>query len=235
MTFPNLDWFTTLVVTWIIAPLIMVSLYFAFPSIPFPIHFLLGSICGWLTAWAISKRRQKQVNNALLGKYDMAHSIGLLISALDFYWDKNAQEAAKVSLCHLLPRLQASDAGSLSEYQRNRLRQALMEYENIELLTAILKAFQQWGNSRDLACVERFANNRRQLVTNKNVQAALQSTLPQLRARAEQERQAHFLLRPTNHDDPANTLVRPVDGTCEAPAYSLLRPSELGEDDKSSK
>jgi hypothetical protein len=214
----------------------MASLYFAFPSIPLPIGFLLGIICGWLIAWAISKHRQKQVDNALLGKQDVTHSIGSLINALDFYWDKNAQKVAKASLIHLLPRVQADDARSLSDYQRNRLRQALIECDNVKLIVAILEAFRRWGDGRDLACVEQFSNSRKQLVTNKVVQVALHSTLSELRERMEQECQTRLLLRPMNHyDDPANTLVRPADGTSEAPTHLLLRPSEPGEDEKSSK
>lgn len=204
--------------------------FFVFPSVPYPIHGFLGIICGLLTAWAIRKRRQKRVEDALT-KHEGMHTVGPLIEALDFYWDKNAQEVAAASLLRLLPCMQYSDANSLNASQRNSLRQALMDSENINLIVAILEAFQRWGDSQDLAYVEQLADGQGRPATDKRVQVAAQAILPSLRERTERERQAQLLLRPSRSGEPADTLVRPADSVSEASPHTLLRPSAPGEEE----
>jgi HEAT repeat protein len=184
----------------------------------------IGSFSGVFGAFAsMAAFSQLQKNAAkALANYDDIRVVGALTEALESQ-DKNVIAVAEQKLIQLLPRLRASDAGLLNEEQRKILNKTLPNRKKPGLAIAILKAYEQVGDEKALAVVEKIANGEGRAAPG--VKEAARVCLPALQKRAENERAARTLLRPSAApDDPSGILLRPAQGVGETDPGLLLRP-----------
>ena len=161
-----------------------------------------------------------------IARFDDVRAVGPLAEAL-WFKDKYVTSAASTALIRLLPRLQASDACLLSPRQRSCLNKALRE-RNPSLTLAILKAWEQVGDSAAIADVESIAEGRGEGGQFPKVVRAAKDCLPFLRQSAERVQAASQLLRPANDSSvPSDNLLRPVlPHTSPEPSEQLLRPTD---------
>jgi hypothetical protein len=98
------------------------------------------------------------------------------------------------------------------------------DYYGAEFMVAVLKALEQRGSSRILPCIEHLANEKPRSAAQQRVRAAAQACLPSLLKRAERERLAETLLRPTaTPATPVDDLLRPAQDAAEIAPQELLR------------
>jgi hypothetical protein len=156
--------------------------------------------------------------------------------------DKDTRAVARPALLKLLPLMQASNAGLLTDDGMNALV-SLLNRNDPALLLNILKALEQVGDERALPAVEKLAAAHvppgdlgaiirgewdawihSSNVSWEDVREAAHECLPYLQAKAEQKRNSETLLRAAQ--DPIalqQTLLRPAAST-ESPEDQLLRP-----------
>jgi hypothetical protein len=204
--------------------------------------FCMGFVSIFLLAYLISpvrKRWHSTVQN--LASCEDPQVIGSLIDTLgmsdpsrksrfrDRFLDET-QAMARAALVRLLPRLQAGDADLLNKEQRNTLHQILaceLPYvwrEDAALNVAILKAFAQIGDQRELTLVEGIVVGRGK-PHHILVREAAQACLPQLKQRIQQQAQASQLLRPAeDNETQADTLLRPTQEKKDTRRQELLHP-----------
>lgn len=199
--------------------------YGKFPSALFNFFTYCSGIFGAAAASQVQKNAATR-----LAQFDDKRAVGPLAEALTFE-DKNVQAVARDALTRLLPRLNASDAPLLNEEQRNELNKALKTRQrHDDFLIAILKAYEQIGDSKALPFVESLAKGEGRAEKSLPVREAAIACLPALRERAERERAAQTLLRPaTSPDNPSEFLLRPAQGASEVDPDTLLRPSSAEE------
>ena len=125
----------------------------------------------------------------------------------------------------LLPRLHASDFHLLNDIQRGLLRRALLG-DDKPLTIAILKAWEQIGDGRDLPFVEKICSFDRE------VMEAAKACLPFLLVRTEQQKVSRTLLRPAKMSTTSDMLLRPATGQARMEEQEdLLRAgSAIGEE-----
>jgi hypothetical protein len=141
---------------------------------------------------------------------------------------KAPEEDAPTRVARLMKHLNGSDY-----FRRLRAEQTIAEmsyywedYYGADFMVAVLKALERHGNSRILPCIEHLANEKPRSVAQQRVQAAAQACLPSLLERAERERLAETLLRPTARPGtPADNLLRPAQDDAEIAPRELLRPA----------
>ncbi|HLK56913.1 MAG TPA: hypothetical protein VKU00_10125 [Chthonomonadaceae bacterium] len=199
-----------------------VVLTLLFPGITIPILMLRPS------------RKAKRAAQQLSSRNDLS-GIGGLIETL--YFSDQREGPAIETLIALLPRLQASDSDLLTERHHAVLRGTLSSLPHVtgnlftrlsrrkeihaRLQVAILKAFEQVGDSKALPVVAALAES----AAHPQVRAAAVECLPFLQMRQEQERASQTLLRASsasatepdmllraaheNHDQDPNEMVRP--------------------------
>jgi hypothetical protein len=189
------------------------------------------------------RQRRRDMAAKLIEQSDV-RSIGPLVDALHLD-DGMTREVAIEALTGLLPRLKASDAALLNDAQRAKLCQILsLPVENpfykdfrdlfrpannraVAFRVAILRAFEQVGDSKALAVVERLAKREAKTEGEKRIQEAAEACLPALQYRAEQERSSQTLLRAAMPSSAASeTLLRAAAGTQDTAPEQLLRASE---------
>ncbi len=100
--------------------------------------------------------RQQQIAAMALSQCDDVRAIGPLSEALEFQ-ERDIRPLASRALIRLLPRLQASDASLLSAAQRSCLNRALTG-SNVALTLAILKAWEQVGDTAAIPAVQNLAD-----------------------------------------------------------------------------
>jgi len=184
----------------------------------------LGSFNGLMAAGAAVSQRQKAAS-VRLALFDNVRVVGPLADALG-YQDKWVQPIAAKKLTKLLPQMKASDAALLGPEQRAALNKALRG-KNIELILAILKAWEQVGDTKAIEEVEKLAAGRGHGGRNPKVVAAAQECLPFLRQSAERLQVGSQLLRPSDGNlTPSDVLLRPsIPHAPTEPADQLLRPT----------
>jgi hypothetical protein len=141
---------------------------------------------------------------------------------------KAPEEDAQTRVARLIQNLHGSDY-----FRRLRAEQTIAEmsyywedYYGAEFMVAVLQALEQHGSSRILPCIEHLANEKPRSAAQQRVRAAAQACLPSLLERAERERLAETLLRPTaTPEPPADNLLRPAQDTAEIAPHELLRPT----------
>jgi hypothetical protein len=166
-----------------------------------------------------AKQRYKTAMQSLMKSEDL-RVVGPLTEALS---TSDTRSIAASALCRLLPRLQFGDAHLLNEKQRRSLYREL-EGTDTDLILAILKAFEQVGDSKDLPYVERLAQAAAERPTGGRLLAEAQHCLLFLKARAEHEHTRQTLLRAASASDtPPDVLLRPASSTPETEPQQLLR------------
>jgi hypothetical protein len=157
-----------------------------------------------------------------LAKEPDKRAVGHFVEALDF-GDKDVAKEAAEALIVILPQLRESDSHLLNDEQRSILYKQIRGGDT-KLILAILKALDQIGDEKALVFVEERASGANRRGDVRQIQEAAEACLPVLRARVEQERAAHTLLRATEAVEPDSAvLLRPAGGAGE-PSTDLLRP-----------
>lgn len=176
------------------------------------------------------------------------HAVGPLLDTLDLTRNQTNKTVIQ-ALLRLLPCMKATDVQLLTAGQRQRMSKALrhciaclalMEYDrdfDVSFALAILKAFEQIGDKREVELVRMYAqgqfgpnvkikNGRPASVDLRWIQEAAQACLPFLQERIELERAAKTLLRAS--DSPKTgpqALLRPAMEAPKAAPEELLRAS----------
>jgi hypothetical protein len=194
------------------------------------------SFTGVFGGMAAASKPHKEAASKLAQTDDL-RAVGPLVDSWDIE-DKHVREVVEPALIRLLPQMKASDAGLLNAEQRDRLNR-ILKYKHIRrnrwtrhaaLVVAILRAYQQVGDSKALQAVQRLADGEGFGAREQGIREAAEACLPFLRLRAEQELAAGTLLRAAAASDtPSNVLLRPAQGVGSTPPQQLLRPSEPSE------
>lgn len=166
----------------------------------------------------------------LAEKYgDDVRIVGPLAEALEM-GDKNLKATAEEALIQQLPRLQASDAHLLDDDQRAILRRAV-KGENRILVLAILKAWEQVGDSKAIPEVEQLVAGGYKVGNNAEIQAAAKDCLSHLRILAEQERASQLLVRAAESPtDASHILLRPAHDVGDNSPDRLVRPIDASDE-----
>ncbi|MCW3053347.1 MAG: hypothetical protein JWN14_2517 [Chthonomonadales bacterium] len=185
----------------------------------------LGSYVSFIAMGAAATTQQKTAALAI-SRFDDVRAVGPLAEALEFK-DQQVVPMAEKALISLLPRLKASDAALLSPTQRHCLNRAL-KGKNTALTLAILKAWEQVGDTGAIAEVEKLAEGRGRAGRLPKVVEAAKECLPFLRQSAERQQVGSQLLRPADGNlTPSDVLLRAaMPHTSTDPADQLLRPTE---------
>lgn len=215
--------------------ILAVSAYFAIMAIitfyiwiqtgKFNAHLFNGiaSMSGMIGGFMAVSRAQKRATKEI-AKYEDVRAVGPLAEALEFQ-DKEIRREAEQALCLLLPQMRASDAPLLNGDQRKPLYRAL-KGKNVDLVRAILTAFEQVGDSQAIPSVQRLAHGEGILATNEEIQKAAKSCQGFLEDRAQQEQARQTLLRASNPTIGASdALLRPATETEQIDPDQLLRAS----------
>lgn len=202
-----------------------------------------GATAGLIYSLVKPRKRRRELA-AILAKQDDVRSIGTLIDIMNLE-DGKMSEIARDALIRLLPRLKASDALLLTDNQRMRLRSVLSlacerpgfnsigytfrraDDPDTEFRIAILKAFQQIGDTSALAVVTRLANKPAKTEAERRLQKAAQACLPALQEFVKEESNRKTLLRAAEaSDNTSETLLRAAAGASSTDPGQLLRPSQ---------
>jgi hypothetical protein len=181
-----------------------------------------------MMSWLLHAVFPYETKRALKGAAELEdiRLVGPLVELLKFE-DAGIKRLAGETLIKLLPRLNASDAGLLNAEQRALLCKALMARVNAESFRiAILKAFEQVGDSSCLAAVQRLADGEVVKEAEARVRDTARECVPFLQARLDQEKAAQSLLRPSAAGHCSETLLHPVTASPAEPALLLRATSE---------
>ncbi|MCW3051769.1 MAG: hypothetical protein JWN14_939 [Chthonomonadales bacterium] len=183
-----------------------------------------GSYIGLLSMGAAASQQQKSAV-AVMARFNDVRAVGPLAEALEFK-DKDMLPLTEQTLIRLLPMMKASDASLLSPDQRAYLNRALRG-KNSALILAILKAWEQVGDTKAIEEVEKLATGRGYGGHNPKIALAAQECLPYLRQSAERQQIGSQLLRPSDGNlTPSDVLLRPaMPHASTEPADQLLRPT----------
>lgn len=206
----------------------ILGLYLVLAICTHDMHLLatLGSYTSLLTIGTVATQRQKSASLSL-ARFNDVRAVGPLAEALHYHdRTRTLSPIAENALIELLPRMKASDAALLSPEQRQHLNRALRG-KNIDLILAILKAYEQVGDTGAIAEVEKLAAGRGSSGNNPRVVAAAQECLPALRQSAERQQAGAQLLRASDAGPASpDTLLRPaLPQASTDPADQLLRPT----------
>jgi hypothetical protein len=194
---------------------------------------LLGAVWAGATVAATQLYRvalsSKRV--AMLRKQAMQRDIkavGMFAEALSWP-ETDLQYEAASALTVLLPLLKANHAALLSTAQRECLHEVLTlknARTHADLIVAILKAFQQVGDTAAIPVVERLANARPFTAQERKIVAEAQECLPYLHLCAVNNSASHSLLRASSQGGAAaaDNLLRPAWENPEIRPEQLLRP-----------
>lgn len=196
---------------------------------------LIGSVSSMsgvvVSLMAISQAQKNAAKK--LAEFDDIRAVGFLVEAL-YYQDPGVREAAADRLTTLLPRLQASDAGLMTEEQRTALYKAITmpparraRSGDWAFVRAALRSLEQIGDERALPFVESLAGCTPRNAAQAEIVDAARECKPALLERIAQQRAAMSLLRPAHAPaSSGDTLLRATYGPGEADPALLLRPSE---------
>ena len=179
-----------------------------------------------LTAFASSfkSERHKQALATLTKANDVRY-IGTLAEALTLPAPE-MQALAGEALVRLLPHLQATDASLLNEQQRNALR-PLLKRKNKPLVLALLLAYEQVGDGRDLPAVQAILEGKGKVAKDPEVRAAAEACLPFLEINARRRQAQQTLLRAAEQPTVSpEELLRPAQSGSPSDPEQLLRSSD---------
>jgi hypothetical protein len=138
--------------------------------------------------------------------------------------DGQIRRLTQDALIRLLPQLRASHAASLNDEQHRCLNHTLGG-KNAEMSLAILSAYEQVGDGRDIAAVQRLAMSVRRKPRDLAIGQAAEQCLAYLLLRAETQRAAQTYLRAAcASDSPELALLRPSRPADKQDLEFLLRP-----------
>jgi hypothetical protein len=186
---------------------------------------LLSFISVFAGMAAASKVHKESVRK--LAKNPDIRGVGHFIDALEF-GDKEIKAEASESLQVLLPLLKASDNYLLTTEHRNLLYKQLKGNDS-KLILATLTSLEQIGDEKATHIVEWLAANPGMGGRSMEIAAKANEVLPSLRVRAEQEKAAHTLLRPTVTEEGDSALLLRPAGSTDSSEH-LLRPAEINGD-----
>jgi hypothetical protein len=201
---------------------------------PMQLALMLGGM------FAAAPRRYRRLLTGL-SRVDDIRAAGPLIDALDITrpWlmgaerpDIAVQNAAKVALTRILPRLTRSDAGQVSSGQQSVLSSKLYGGNSdldFDFLLAILHALEKVGDSEAMTAVAFWTRAYSQDEKVKLLRAAAIMCQKALQVRAVQEKKAGTLLRPAE-PEPPGVLLRAAAGVPTSEESTLVRPM-IGEAD----
>lgn len=185
------------------------------------LFFNPGAFGGIFVAMTAFSQKQKDATKAL-AQFDDIRGVVAFTEALDFN-DKEVTAIAEQKLIHLLPRLQASDSALLDAAHRAILNKKLL-IGNANLVLAILKAYQQVGDSTALANVETLSRGTKKWDEASDVVQAARTCLPFLQAHIAQIEAQQTLLRASAESSTApDILLRPAAPTQDTQSETLLR------------
>jgi hypothetical protein len=196
--------------------------------------FNVFSSTGGLFAVAAASQFQKS-GAGLVARFGDVRGVGVLAEALE-YGDFEVEREAKKALTSLLPQLKANQAELLNDQQRPCLHRAMLrEGQPEEFVFAILKAFEQVGDERDLLAVRRLRDRNEhdpdrayvsEISREARIARAAAAAILYIEQRIQASRASHTLLRPAaTPGDGEAVLLRPAQGG-ETPIDSLLRPTD---------
>jgi hypothetical protein len=194
-------------------------------------------ICIGMPVALLRPSRKARQAAGRLARLEDVSAIGGLVETLAFGHDSTGHAPAREALIRLLPQLKASDRDVLTEGQIALLRATLGTSPYVtgnlfsglsrrldahtRLQIAILKAFEQVGDSHSLPVISRLAKH----ASNPQVRAAAEECLPFVRARVDQARVSQTLLRAADASGTApDTLLRPAHGGHATVPAELVRP-----------
>jgi len=180
---------------------------------------LLGG--GVVRATRAATMRQKSAARALV-RFDMPAAAGPLAEALQID-DADLRHAAERALIRLLPRLRATDAPLLDDEQHACLNRALAG-RNAALSHAILKAWEQVGDDRDVPAVQSLAEGGGPSRNDDALRSAAWACLPSLHANADRRRTESTLLRACSAATGDDALLRPAEHSQSTDQTTLVRP-----------
>jgi hypothetical protein len=202
-----------------------ISGYIKYPSsimLPLAVCYGVAGMCAKLAErrWGRAAER--------MTVFDDLRAAGPLMEALDLR-DPAVVAAAEKALSRLLPRLQASDASSITETQRECLYRRLKSQNaqtGAEFLIAALRALEQIGDATALPYVEALKARTGTTAGANRVWEAATHCLTLLKARAEQKQWSDNLLRPSSGQEaPSDALLRPATSSPPTDPQHLLRSS----------
>lgn len=194
----------------------------------FPFGGMFGGLPLCIGALAIWKSNRNHTARAL-ACFEDVRTVGALAEAMD-YGDRVTRETAGCALCFLLPRMTANDASLLNEKHRVCLNH-ILDGKDANLMIAVLKAYEQVGDSRSLPSVRKLAAGQSALFRSGVVQEAACACLPFLEARAEQEKAGRSLLRPSAVGAvQSDALLRPTETAGRSDPHQLLRAGQSEEE-----
>lgn len=192
--------------------------------------FFGGLLLSWLD-YTLIERRVSPVLMALTAIQDV-RAVGALLDSLgEGYLSDPLLFGA---LRQLLPRFQATDTEVLTGEQRRKLARTLerclstsaTQAQDTAFGIAVLQAYAQIGDSRELPLVERLAKGRLGLNRGKLLQDAAQFCLSCIEARVAQEQFSTTLLRASSASlSGQDALLRPSQEIVETAPDQLLRAS----------
>lgn len=154
---------------------------------------------------------------------DDVHAIGPLLDLMEnsqemWEYDDPSRRAIKAALVRLLPRLQASDAGWMTDAQRAALARTLYYcthgkypwHYNPDLAVALLAALEQVGDSDALDYVRELAHMSASKPDRKRIRDAALSCVPFLQEREREKQAMQTLLRASQESIDPNVLMRPL-------------------------
>jgi len=181
--------------------------------------------------------RPKQFAVERLTRWHDVRAVGALVDIISLS-DAKSCALARDALLELLPRMRASDAHLLNTQHRENLRVVLLG-QDIALIQAMLNAYQQIGDERDIPAVEGLLSGREattrsrkdrsksKVADNPDVRDAALECLAFLQAKAQQSRISQTLLRAADQPGTVSAeLLRPVASTVSTDPQQLLRSSQ---------
>jgi hypothetical protein len=191
---------------------------------------ILASISIPITA-TYTRRRQRRAIKRLANLNDV-RAIGPLADVLSFT-DAESRAIARDALVEILPRLKATDSSRLDTQRRSNLG-IVLKGQDIPLMMALLKAYQQIGDERDLPFVERLLEDvsrggnpgRAYPSAVPQILQAVLDCLPFIEARTQYKQARQTLLRASGQPpETPNELLRPTVASKATDPQQLLRSS----------
>jgi hypothetical protein len=139
--------------------------------------------------------------------------------------DRQIRYVTENALVRLLPQLRADHGQQLNDEQHRYLNRVLPG-RNVELALAILNAYEQVGDHRDLLSVQTLAAGRGKSARRFEVREAARRCLPYLHKNAETLRAAQTYLRAAEASHEEESLLRIAEEARTVDPRLLLRPRD---------
>lgn len=182
-----------------------------------------------LTCWPVMRALRKatverQAAELAIGGIDDIASVGPLSELLDAP-DRATRALTAIRLRYLLARMRPADAHMLTDADHHRLN-GVFTARDASLALAVLSAWQQVGDERDLLLVQYVSEGLDIGSRDAEVREAALECLPYLRTRAEARKSAASLLRPAESGIGEQAFLRPAGRASGEHEAVLLRSSK---------